>query len=123
MEQGVTGTATLSPAACAESGLGCMTEQCSCGWQRGILSPARQLGPGWESTSVAHLPAKPVLQSWLLSRPAVSQPKTLKNLLVPRRRLHTRQGVTAANSSKVLGIPVANRLVPGADRRAARETG
>ena len=46
VEQGVTGTAALSPAACAESGHGCLTEKCSRGQQQGILSPARQLGPG-----------------------------------------------------------------------------
>lgn len=89
----------------------------------GHPEPSEAVGTRWESTSAAHRPAKPVLQSWLLSRAALSQPKTLKNLLVPRRRLHTGQGVTAANSSKALGIPVANRLVPGADRRAAQETG
>lgn len=89
----------------------------------GHPEPSEAVGTRWESTSAAHRPAKPVLQSWLLSRAALYQPKTLKNLLVPRRRLHTGQGVTAANSSKALGIPVANRLVPGADRRAAQETG
>lgn len=88
----------------------------------GHPEPSEAVGTRWETTSVAHLLAKPVLQSWLLSRAALSQPKTLKNLLVPRRRLHVRQGVTAANSSKALSIPVANRLVPGTDRRAARET-
>lgn len=44
----------------------------------GHPEPSEAVGTRWESTSVAHLPAKPVLQSWLLSIPALSQPKTLK---------------------------------------------
>lgn len=67
-------------------------------------------------------------QSQLLRRAALSQPtegrKPQQDLTEPsgtkgRRRCSSRQGVIASNSPRVLGIPVASRLVPCADRRAA----
>lgn len=86
---------------------------------RAALSPGKQSRPDGGArmdTCPRPEPRSRAAFSWLMG--AENPTKTLKNLLVLRRRCISGQGVTAPSSPRAAGTPPGrSRLVPHADRR------
>lgn len=91
-------------------------------WHWGILSPGKQLEPGGRAQMGTHPLAEPLLQSWPLNRAALSQPTGARKPQEPsgtkEKKVLLWLGSYRRKQPQGLGIPVASRLVPCADRWA-----